>query len=153
MDEIIDAERLLEDLKSDDFQRQYDVLRHLEEAHLSQDIAEAVLPTLIQLVDADNALLRMQAKTSLLQIADDHPMAVGEVISEASESLLELLDRSEPQVRATLVRALGASARLEVIEALDDRYENEVDTVQESIEAGFEAAVESRERVVAVTGR
>ncbi|MFD1513459.1 hypothetical protein [Halomarina rubra] len=132
---------LLGELQSEE--RQYDALCQLESASVDSDDVCRFSRELVNIASGSNALTRLKAKNLLTEWAQECPRAVGAGVVDTPRTLLRSLDEEGPEVRAPLAHALGSTGDLEALEALDDRYETEVDSVKVAIERGFEAGVES----------
>jgi len=132
---------LLRELRSKS--SQYGALQQLKSKDVEPDRISQYSNELVNIISGDNALTKLLAKDLLKNWAQDHPQAVGAGISDDLQVLLRWLDEADQGVRAPLSHVLGATGRLEPLEALKDRYETEVPSVQRSIDQGLEAAITS----------
>ncbi|WP_227134787.1 hypothetical protein [Halorubellus salinus] len=139
---VNDTSQIEDDLTADEFGIRQEALSKLTPEELTEEDAQCVAPGLLSIIDGDDALLAMNAETKLIRLAQATPTSLAELDQTSISRVLDLVDDSDSDARASLVRALGTSAHMKAIKDLDNRYENEVQKVQDAIEDGLSTAAD-----------
>ncbi|MFC6993847.1 hypothetical protein ACFQH3_20290 [Haladaptatus sp. GCM10025707] len=136
-------DRLIEALRSDEYQPRYDALETLANETISKETAKEVLPDLLEFMGGTHAMWKLKSIEAISKLASYHPTAFRSLPDSAFDPILRYFDSDSCGDSGPVACALGASGRFDAIEAIHERHEEIYGAAAAEIQRGLEIATET----------